>query len=116
MGDLVYQVETIESPESAFFAIVHRHHRDGHTLWPSCFHKNFGQPMGHPEEATIEFDSWSRKRYKTTVPKGPRYGRKKTQKVEGLTPKCDMQWGCLVARCGFCTGYAPTYTAPPRSL
>ena len=87
VGVFVYQVKTVESRESAFFAIVYRHHGDGHTHWPSWFHENFGQPMGHPEEATIEFESWSRKRYKTTVPKGPRYGREKTHKVEGIALK-----------------------------
>ena len=96
MGDFVYQVKTTESRELAFFAILYRHHRDGHTDWPSRFNKNFGQPMGHPEEATIEFHSWSRKLYKTTVPKGPRYGGKKTQKVKGIALK--VQHGLALSR------------------
>ena len=69
MGDLVYQVETTESLESTFFAVVYRHQREGHAQRPWLFHEKFGQPMGHTEEATMEFDSWSRKRYKTTMPK-----------------------------------------------
>ena len=84
LGDFVYQMRTSHTRQEAFLTVVYCHHCLEHPLWGRWLEENFGQPMGDPKETSILFESFSRKRYKSTMPKTPRYGQRKKIRAEGV--------------------------------
>ena len=84
LGDCVYQMRTSHTGQEAFFTVVYRHHRFERPLWARWLEENFGQPMGDPKETSMLFESFGRKRYKSTMSKTPRYGQSKKVQAEGV--------------------------------
>ena len=83
-ADFVYQMRTSHTRQEAFLTVVYRHHSLEHPLSARWFEETFGQPMGHPKETSILFDSYNRNRYNSMMPKTPRYGQRKKMQAEGV--------------------------------
>ena len=111
LSDFVYQMRNSHTRQEAFSTVVYCHLGLEHPLRARWFEENFGQPMGDPKETSILFESFGRKRYKSTMPKTPRYGQRKKIPAEGVAMR--VRHGTRMSRqkMRFYTDFAQAFNA-----